>query len=213
MSQPDLEAHARAVLDLIAGTDGASPERKVIGIAGPPGSGKSTLAAEVVKRLNQGAESAALLPMDGFHLENDELTARGLLPVKGAPQTFDVKGFLGLMRCLRQTDGDIRYPLFDRERDCTLPDAGCLTADTRIVVVEGNYLLLRDPLWCDLKPLFDATVMLIVPMEELESRLISRWIEHGLDPVSAAKRARSNDLVNAERVLKDSAAADLSLTQ
>jgi pantothenate kinase len=218
-----LEAHGRAVLDLVART---RPEggRRVVGIAGPPGSGKSTLAAHVVARLNAGAGAeadaeagagaaprAALLPMDGFHLDNAELDARGLRAVKGAPETFDVAAFTALLRRLRAAEDDIRYPLFDRAADRTLPDAGRLAAETPIVVVEGNYLLLQDGAWAGLRPLFDATVLIAPPMEVLEARLIARWTGFGLPREEAVARARGNDLVNARRVLDGSAPADLVL--
>jgi pantothenate kinase len=207
-----LEHEVDAVLSLI--TRRSEPGcRAIFGIAGPPGSGKSTLAARVVDALvaQRGADAAALLPMDGYHLENDTLDAHGLRALKGAPQTFDVSGFVDLVRRVRQGDADIRYPLFDRAGDCTLPDAGLLRADTPIVVVEGNYLLLRDGDWSDLAPLFDATVMIAPPLAVLEERLIARWLSHGLPPDAATARARGNDLVNARTVLDQSAPADLVL--
>ncbi|MBD3678966.1 MAG: uridine kinase [Rhodobacteraceae bacterium] len=210
----DLEVHTKAVLDLVDRIR-PSDQRLVIGVAGPPGSGKSTLAARVVERLNAGEEGtslAALMPMDGFHLENDVLDERGLRAVKGAPQTFDAAGFVELVKSLKTAQGDIRYPHFSREQDRTLPGAGCLTAGTPIVVVEGNYLLLRYAPWSELKPLFDATVLISPPIEVLEERLIERWLNHGLSQVDAENRARGNDLTNARHVIENSAEADLLLT-
>ena len=207
----DLDAHTAAVLRLIA--ESRRPgARLLLGIAGPPGSGKSTLAARVVERLNHGGRAeAALLPMDGFHLENDVLESCGLLAVKGAPQTFDAAGFVRLVRSLRNPDEDVAYPLFDRARDCTLPGAGRLPAGTPVVVVEGNYLLLRSGDWAGLQGLFDAAVMIAPPVEVLEARLIYRWLEHGLSAEAAARRARGNDLANARLVMAQSATADLVL--
>ncbi|EPX75407.1 hypothetical protein [Salipiger mucosus] len=186
--------------------------RLVLGIAGPPASGKSTLAAAVADHLNaEGDGVAEVVPMDGFHLDNDRLDALGLRAVKGAPQTFDAKGFADLVAKLGQIDTALRYPLFDRARDCTLPDAGHLSAGTQIAVVEGNYLLLQQGDWAALRPLFDLTVLVAPPLAVLEARLIERWLHHGLPREAAEARARGNDLVNARTVLEASAPADITL--
>ncbi|MEM9581268.1 MAG: phosphoribulokinase, partial [Pseudomonadota bacterium] len=132
--------------------------RLLVGIAGGPGSGKSTLAGHLAAQLGPGA---AVLPMDGFHLDNAELILLGLLDRKGAPETFDAAGFVALIKRLRETQA-VRYPTFDRTADCTLPDAGEIGAGTQIVLVEGNYLLLTTPPWSDLADLFDITVHLEV---------------------------------------------------
>lgn len=205
----------RAVLDLITRA-ARSGQRVVIGIAGPPGSGKSTLAEDVVERLNLEAGKglrAALLPMDGFHLDNEILAERGLLARKGAPETFDAAGLVRLVRRVRDREADIRYPLFDRTRDRCLADAGLLEAETPIVVVEGNYLLLDAPPWDELAGLFDATVFLCPSIRTLEDRLIERWLSFGFSPKAAAEKARGNDLKNARLILENSRAADLLLTQ
>jgi pantothenate kinase len=209
MTMGALHDHVAAVMALIdrLPQDG---ERRLIGIAGPPGSGKSTLAEEVVTALNARREgTAALLPMDGYHLDNATLDGRGLRAVKGAPDTFDAAGFVALVRRVRNESGDLRYPLFDRAADSTVPDAGLLRAETGTVVVEGNYLLLRDGAWADLKGLFDATVMIAPPLEVLESRLVERWLSYGLSEDAARQRARGNDLANARTVLARSASANL----
>lgn len=187
--------------------------RVLVAIAGAPGAGKSTLAAELVAMINarDGDGTAALLPMDGYHLDNAELDAKGLRAVKGAPNTFDVEGFVSLVRRVRQTKGDLRYPLFDRALDKTVPDAGHLAANTPVVVFEGNYVLLPDCGWADLNPLFDVTVMLSVPLPVLRARLIERWLSYGLPLADAEARAEGNDMVNAITVITTSVAADLTL--
>lgn len=193
-----------------------SGERTLIAIAGPPGSGKSTLAEAVVKQLNSrvGSEPlAALIPMDGFHLDNQDLDKQGLLSRKGAPETFDAAGLVRLVRRIRTGGTDIHYPLFDRTIDRCQVDAGLLSAETPIVVVEGNYLLLDDSPWNALAGLFDATVFLAPAVEVLEERLIHRWLRYGFSPEMAAEKARANDLRNARLVLEKSLAADLLLTQ
>ncbi|WGT51530.1 uridine kinase [Thioclava nitratireducens] len=208
------EAQLEAILDLVD-RQPRDHGRVLIGIAGPPGSGKSTMAEAVTAELNargRAADAAALVPMDGFHLDNEDLDRRNLRAVKGAPETFDVAGFKTLVRRLRDDGREIRYPLFSRAQDRTLPDAGVLSPDRRIVIVEGNYLLFGGGDWAGLAPLFDATVMLAPPMEVLKARLVARWIEHGLSPEDALARASRNDLENARRVLEQSVEADLLLT-
>jgi pantothenate kinase len=86
-----------------------------------------------------------------------------------------------------------------------------LQASVPVVVVEGNYLLLQDGAWLSLRPLFDATVMLSVPLDVLRDRLVKRWLDHGLAPTDAVARAEGNDMVNAVTVTRKSAPADLTL--
>lgn len=205
----DETATVLARVDTVRPTGG----RVLVAIAGAPGSGKSTLAEGLVDviRARDGNTAAAVVPMDGFHLDNADLDAQGLRAVKGAPQTFDVDGFVALVRAIRANSGAVRYPLFDRALDRTLPDAGTLAADTPVVVFEGNYLLLDEPGWADLSSCFDVTVMLSVPLDELRARLIDRWRGHGLSPADAVARAESNDIVNARRVIANSAAAHLTI--
>jgi len=216
MIHTKLDRDTRRVCDLVATQlDGAS--RLVIGIAGPPASGKSTLAEAVVAHLNRAgatpATKAALLPMDGYHLDNHLLEARGLLARKGAPETFDATGFCAAVSSLHSVDSQMFFPGFDRDLDMTIANALSVAPDDRVVVVEGNYLLLRQAPWSALNALFAVTVFLSPGLGILEDRLRQRWIDHGLDPEAARRRARQNDLVNARLVMEQSAPADLLLDQ
>lgn len=190
-------------LDAAAGRTG----RIMVAIAGPPGAGKSTV-AEALARAT--AAPAQVVPMDGFHLENDALTARGLLHRKGAADTFDCAGLLALLRRIRQ-GGAVPYPTFDRAADRTVPDGGLLRAETRVVLVEGNYLLLDAPCWREVAALWDISIWLDVPPEELKARLVRRWLDHGLPPDRAEARARENDMANAKAVIAGSLAAEYAL--
>jgi len=194
----------------VARVGGLRPKRRraLVAIAGAPGSGKSTLAERLVQGL--GAR-AALVPMDGFHLDNRVLGPRGLLPRKGAPESFDAAGFVHMVGRLA-TEEEVMIPVFDRDRDIAISGAAVVGPDVQVAVIEGNYLLLDEAPWSGLQPLWDVTVMLDVPMDELRRRLVQRWIDHDHTPEQAEARALSNDLPNAERVVRDSVAADLTVT-
>lgn len=178
--------------------------RRIIAIAGPPASGKSTLAEE----LNQQIPGSCVLPMDGFHKDNAELEALGLLPRKGAPETFDVAGLQSLITAVAAGEA-IEFPTFDRSNDRVVPAGGTITADHHTILVEGNYLLLNQAPWAALHQFWDLTVKLEVPYAELEKRLIARWLENGFDHAGATARAQENDLPNARRMQQHSVSADM----
>jgi pantothenate kinase len=183
-------------------------ERLLVAVAGPPGAGKSTLAEALTDQIGPEAQ---VIPMDGFHRDNDWLIAHTLLARKGAPETFDAAAFLHLIKRFSKGESP-RFPLFDRAGDCTVPEAGGLSEATRILVIEGNYLLLDRPIWRDLAAFWDMTVFIDVPKPELERRLIARWLDHGLDPDAARVRAQSNDLINADTVIAQSTTADWTIS-
>ncbi len=182
-------------------------DRLLVAVAGPPASGKSTLAASLAAHLG---DCAAVLPMDGFHLDNDDLEQMGLLHRKGAPETFDAVGFVRLLRKLRGAKR-ATFPTFDREADRTVPDGGQIDDSTRIVLVEGNYLLLDMAPWSELAEVFDLTVRLDVSREALAHRLVTRWRDHGLSEAEARKRAFGNDMKNADFVTESSRRPDMVL--
>jgi pantothenate kinase len=184
-------------------------DRIVVAIAGPPGAGKSTLVETLLPLLPEG--SAAIVPMDGFHYDNAVLAARGLLPRKGAPETFDVGGLAAALARIRAGGEDVAVPLFDRSEDIARAGASIVAADLRFVLVEGNYLLSDEVPWNRLAPLFDFTVFLDVPEPVLEQRLVERWLRHGHTMEEALERAFSNDIPNARRVLARRRPADVEL--
>ena len=182
----------------------AGADRYVFGIAGPPGSGKSTLAARLGAALG-----APVVAMDGFHLPNDVLRARGLLAVKGAPETFDATGFLALVRAIRETSETVSCPAFDRTIDAAVADRVSVVPDDVVVVVEGNYLLLDRPPWASLSEAFDAVAYLDVADEIRRERLIARHVEFGRDPADAAEFVHRSDEANAVLVEASCIRADL----
>jgi pantothenate kinase len=188
-------------------------DRFVVAVAGAPGSGKSTLAEQLVVQLNaEGHGPAEVLPMDGYHLDNTVLDARGWRAVKGAPQTFDAAGFAVMLKRIRDAHAPVVVPVFDRSIDIARAGARVIGTDVRIVVVEGNYLLLDDPAWSVNRACFDLSLFLDVPVAILEERLIERWLTYGLSRDAAEARARGNDLTNGRLVASRSVDADFRIT-
>jgi pantothenate kinase len=187
------------------------PGRRVVAVAGAPGSGKSTFAERLRDALPPGI-AAEVLPMDGYHYDDVVLEARGDRPRKGAPQTFDVDGLAAMLARLRADDGrPVAVPVFDRAIEIARAAARIIPPETRLVIVEGNYLLLDDPDWSRLRPLFDATVFLRVPEDVLADRLADRWQGYGMDAAGIRAKLEDNDLPNGRLVTRGSAAADFEV--
>ena len=201
-----LKARIQAVAERMR----ALPEgrRRLIAIAGPPGAGKSTLADALVQELGP---TAALVPMDGFHFDNDTLEARGLRNRKGAPETFDLEGLSSLLEQLVRDD-EVAIPDFDRVQDKVVGSSIFVRAGHRWVIVEGNYLLLDEPGWRDLPHHWDLSVYLDESHGVLEERLVHRWLDLGLTLDDARAWALGNDIPNAKRVAAARLPADLVLS-
>ncbi len=187
--------------------------RFIVAIAGPPGAGKSTLAEKLQETLRIRSQTAEILPMDGFHMDNGILEARGLLPRKGAPETFDVRGFADTLRAVRDAQEEVLVPVFDRSREIAIASARAIAADTRFVLAEGNYLLIDGPPWSRLKDLFDFTIFVGPDEDVLRERLLARWIHYGLDQAAIDWKLNGNDLPNGRYVIAHSRAADIRLEE
>lgn len=185
--------------------------RFLVGIAGPPGAGKSTLADALRDALLERGETAEVLPMDGFHMDDGLLEARGLLPRKGAPETFDVRGFADIVEAVREAQEEVLVPVFDRSREIAIASARAIKADTRFVLVEGNYLLLDEAPWSRLASKFDLTIFVGPSHAVLEERLRQRWEHYGLDEAGIAWKLYGNDLPNGRHVIENARKADIHL--
>jgi len=182
--------------------------RRVVAIAGAPASGKSTLAGTLTQSLNNVGCASQLVPMDGFHLHNPLLVARGVLNRKGAPETFDAGGLLRLVQELA-SDRPVYHPVFDRAKNISIAGAGYIGPECDTVVIEGNYLLMDAPIWRDMIPFWDLSIILDVAEDVLQSRLVQRWLDHGLSAEQAQASAEENDIPNARLVIKTATKPDL----
>ncbi len=183
-----------AVRAMVA-TRAACRARTIVGIAGPPGAGKTHLAGSLASVL-----PASVIAMDGFHRSNAELIALGRDGRKGAPDTFDVPGFVHLLTVLRDTDAVVTAPSFDRRLDEPAPDTIVVAPDVTIVIVEGNYLLLDEPPWSDVTPLLDLTLYVEVSAPVRRTRLLARQARRFGDHEVARRWVDEVDEANARLV-------------
>jgi pantothenate kinase len=207
LSSPEVTSLANLIRDKAKNT-----HRFMVAIAGAPASGKSTLAENLRDALIASGEKAIVVPMDGFHYDDAILNARGHRPRKGAPFTFDAPGFEVLLKRIKAGEKDIAIPVFDRTMELARAGADIVDDKARFILIEGNYLLLKQAPWSNLRPLFDFTIYLKVPLEELEQRLVKRWLDHGFDMAYATNWIASNDIHNIREVIDNSVAADHTLT-
>ncbi len=185
----------------------ATFDRFVVAIAGPPGAGKSTLSTDLAAMLG----NAVVLQMDGFHYDNAVLDQLGLRHRKGAPETFDYRGFAAILKRIRNREPAVAIPVFDRAIDLARAGAALIDQRTRFIIAEGNYLLLNEDPWRELAACFDLSIYLDVPRDELELRLIRRWLDLGRTPEYAAHWVATNDMPNVDRVMASRRQADLTL--
>jgi pantothenate kinase len=150
--------------------------------------------------------------MDGFHYDNDVLRQLNLIDRKGAPETFDFGGLEAVLKRLVETEEvDVAVPIFDRAADLSRASARLVSQDTRVLLIEGNYLVLRSEPWVRLGKYFDLTVMIECDEQALRKRLMQRWIDLSHSEDEALQKVEMNDIPNARRVAEDSLPTDFSL--
>ena len=178
--------------------------RVLLGITGPPGAGKSSLAEAVLRAV----PGSVLVPMDGFHLAQRVLDEAGLAARKGAPETFDRDGFAALLQRVRDQGADapvVYAPEFRRDLEEPIAGAIAVRPSTRLVVTEGNYLLL----WPEVAALLDEVWWVDLPDAERHRRLVARHAAFGKPPEQAQAWALGSDEANARLVAPGRARADV----
>ena len=190
--------------------------RAVLGITGAPGAGKTTLAQELVAALRTAPppgltpEWVAHVPMDGFHLADVELDRLGRRERKGAPDTFDPLGYAALLRRLRDDADEIVYaPAFERTLEQPVAGAVGVPRATRLVVTEGNYLLLTTDGWSGVRPMIDEVWYVDLEQADRLRRLADRHVRFGKDPSAAVAWATGSDERNAKIIAATRPGADL----
>ena len=204
---PEQLADQKAALVRIQEHLEKSSERVLIGIIGKPGAGKSTLSKFLMGKLPK--ELVTVVPMDGYHLSNKVLKELKRSDRKGAPDTFDVAGFVSLVKRIRSEQSqNIYYPIFDRAIEESIAAQGVVTSATKVVIIEGNYLLHDEGGWEVINDLLDESWMVDVDDDKRISRLISRHIAYGKDPEAAKAWAKGTDEVNAKLIERGRTRAD-----
>jgi pantothenate kinase len=185
--------------------------RALLGIAGSPGAGKTTLAEHLVRALNAAGDPwVAHVPMDGFHLADVELDRLGRRNRKGAPDTFDAAGYAALLRRLREEDDEVVYaPGFERVLEQPIAGAIPVPPEARLVVTEGNYLLLDTGAWARVRAELDEVWFCEIDEEERVRRLVARHEEFGKGHEEAVAWVLGTDQRNARLVSSTRARADL----
>ena len=191
----------------------AENTRILVAIAGPPGVGKSTFASTLKQQLNnQLSGCCAILPMDGFHYDDTYLDQKNWRSRKGAPHTFDVGGLRHMLARLTTNEEDnIAIPVFDRDIEISRAAADEISSSVRIILVEGNYLLLDKQPWSGLAKYFDISIMLRASIEVIEKRLRQRWTGFDYTLEQIAEKMNANDVPNVKTVLDLSIKADFEI--
>ncbi|MGK9148973.1 nucleoside/nucleotide kinase family protein [Plantibacter flavus] len=178
MSDPGIDELVERARSLIA--DGS---RRILGIIGAPGAGKSTVSDALAAAL--GAQTV-IVGMDGFHLDNDELVRLGRRDRKGAPDTFDVDGYVSLLSRLHAAGRTstspgvpIYAPRFDRSLESSIGSAVLVRPEVPLIITEGNYLLLEEDGWQDVAAHLDESWYVDVDDDVRRERLIARRLGHG----------------------------------
>jgi pantothenate kinase len=191
-----------AALDAVRPLLGTRAGRIIVGLTGPPAAGKSTLATALAGALtNDLGAPAVAVPMDGFHLANAELARLGFENRKGAPETFDAAGYVNLLRRLRSDEPSTIYaPTFNRTINESIGSAIPVGPQVRVVVTEGNYLLVDAPPWHEVRPLLDLALYLDAPPATRHSALVRRQLARGLSRTAAQAWAGGSDAANARLI-------------
>lgn len=208
LPEPEIVHHLSDRLLVQASTTG---RRIIIGICGAPGAGKSRLADALAAQL--GADQAAVVPFDGFHLATAVLNGTPLLHRRGALETFDLGAYRSLIGRLRARDEEIVYaPTFVRGLEEPIASAIPVPAEVPIVITEGNYLLSPQPILTSVREHLDEVWYLDTPPDIRMPQLVARHVAFGKAEDEAEAWAAGTDQRNAEHVESTRDSADLIIT-
>jgi pantothenate kinase len=197
----------RSIADQI---DNDDKNRYFIALCGPPASGKSTISEKLKSDLNTKGYKTSILQMDGFHYDDQILKEKKLLLKKGAPETFDVMGLISFVSRLYKEE-EVAIPIFDRSLELSRSSAAIISKNNKVIIVEGNYILLNNYPWKELHKFFNTTVIINSEEKVLEKRLIERWEKFNLPKDEIKEKVYKNDLPNGVSVLKNSIKTDYIL--
>ncbi len=185
--------------------------RAILGVAGAPGAGKTTFVEALIAEVARihGPSWVAHLPMDGFHLADTQLQRLDAVSRKGAADTFDGYGYTHTLRRIRaHTDEDIYVPGFERALEQPIAAALLIPHSARLIVTEGNYLLLDQQPWTRARAELNQVWYVATDHDVRINRLIDRHIRFGKTLAAAAEWATTSDEKNAELVAATSRLAD-----
>lgn len=186
-------------------------QRLILGIVGLPGAGKSTLTEWIKPQLTH---RVAILPMDGFHLANNQLARLARSDRKGAEDTFDTAGLAALLeRIRRDTPTETIYaPNFHRDIEESIAGELAICPQARLVIVEGNYLLLNRPGWREVTKQIDQTWFIQVDEKRRLEQLKQRHQRYGRSEQQAEQWIVQTDQPNAELIQTTAKFADRQIT-
>lgn len=193
----------------------------IIGVSGPPGSGKSSISSILLQMLTNRGLSVNILPLDGFHLRNQDLKAKritvqnrsySLHELKGAKETYDVKK---LVECLEKLHrgGGFFWPLYLRTIHEPVDNGLFISNQHGIYIIEGNYLFLNVSPWKQLAPFFQKKIFILPKKKFLKGRIVRRKQRGGYSRQEALMHFRRSDLRNINEVLSLSSGYDLLIRQ
>ena len=185
--------------------------------AAPPGAGKSTLLSFLERLASEDEQSGEIqiIGMDGFHRRQAYLVSHTVIRdgeempmsrIKGAPPTFDLEKLTERLKRIAAGE-NCGWPVYDRRLHD--PVDNVTTVDGDIVLLEGNYLLLGEPGWRDLRDFADYTVLIRADEDMLRRRLTDRKAMGMATREEAERFVEFSDMRNVRICLEHSGSADL----
>lgn len=214
-TEDEIETLFTPLLEELIRLRNAKKSRLIVYLAAPPGTGKTTLSLFLKELYEQmGTDySFQALSIDGFHFNRDYLlshytTSNGeevlLNKVKGSPESFNLEKLAESLMKLRNQP--VNWPVYDRVSHDVSKET--IQADADIVLIEGNWLLLKEDEWDQLIDYCDYSIFIEADEEVLKERLVNRKIRGGLTPQEAESFYQTSDGKNVKRVLRNHFKAD-----